>query len=289
MSADINANNSNSLWSLALRSPRYVLGGGALFLFALSLLLNNETKSKRSADALWQAKREVVQTDTPIAANDGKLVAVKGRLKSTKRLIDPDFDVESKAIALKREVLMYQWIEYQHTEGSGRRKRTVYDYELGWSAGYQDSTKFHEPNGHTNPAMKFRSRVIMADDARLGDYVLADAELFNQALPSELDQKSAEFVQGSVVASDLAALAQPLASIPELSNAMSDQGWTKMSGSRYYKGAFLDMSGEPALGDLIVSFSEIPVGSEMTLIGKQQSQQIVPWKANSGDQCALFN
>ena len=283
MSADVNADGGGSIWSMALRSPRRVLGGGAAFLFALSLLITNETSAKRNADALLQAKKEIVTVDAAqlSGANEGKLVAAEGTLKSSKGVIDPDFDVESKAVALKRHVLMYQWIEYTHTEGSGRRKRTVYEYEQGWSDIYQNSNTFHQPDGHKNPEMGTRSRVIMAGDAALGAYKLDDAELFNQALPGD-DDEGSEYIEDSIATSDISQLAHPIGNLRELPSGMQNRGWVKISDSIYYKPARGEVNAEPQLGDLAVNFVEIPIGAELTLIGKQQGNRIAPWKADSG-------
>jgi hypothetical protein len=281
---------NGSTWSQALRRPRQIFGGGGAFLAALSMLVLNETEHKKNADTLLQARSEmvVVAADTLDPALEGKLVSMRGALKSSAGVSDDYFNVSSQAVALKRQVLMYQWLETSYTEGSGKRKQTVYEYELGWSEEYQNSANFHEPAGHTNPAPSLTSRVDIAHDATFGALKFDNAELVSAALPSsdfygyeETDE--GESVINSITQSNLGDLAHKLGTVPELGSALTDIGWQKGE-SDYFKSSSDD--GDEALGDLIVSFQEIRSGEEITWIGQQTGNTLTPWKSSAGK--ALF-
>jgi Transmembrane protein 43 len=275
---------NTSFWSQVWRSPRLIAGGGTAFLAALGMLVNNETSSKHASDMLSQAQKEirVTSADAVDASMEGKLVSLSGTFSSKQGAQDSEFNVRSQGVALKRQVLMYQWIEYAYEEGRRRNRRTVYEYEMGWSDVYQDSSQFNVPQGHTNPPMSMRSQVFIAPDAKLGAYQFTDAELLSAALPVQMGEYMEEAeadLAGSLVKSDLSGISQPISTLPGV-GLKADQGWV-LQENAYYKAT--GNSEEAELGDLYVSFTQVPNGSEITLIGQQEGDQIKPWKADGGE------
>ena len=178
--------DSGFSWGKLISNFRSVMGGGAAFMFAMYLLVNNETDSKTHADALDEAIETVQEISaSPVMANDGKLVAARGKITATQPVVDIDFNVRSNAVGLRRDVSMYQWVEYEDSEGSGRRRKTTYRYEQEFSSVYYDSSQFHQPAGHTNPPQTLKSKVFMALDAKLGTFDLSDPALIDAAFPAD--------------------------------------------------------------------------------------------------------
>ena len=67
-------------------------------------------------------------------------------------LVDPYFNVSTKALKLYRKVEIYQWVENVTTSterGSGGSETTTTDYSYAkeWQEGLVDSSSFHDP-GH---------------------------------------------------------------------------------------------------------------------------------------------
>jgi hypothetical protein len=283
-------NDGTSFWSQVWRHPRLIAGGATAFIAALGLLVSNETSSKHASDTLAQAQSEIRSTGAEAIdpSMQGKLISVSGAFSSKQGAVDPEFGVRSQGVALKRQVMMYQWVESSYTEGRRRNKRTVYEYAMDWSEEYQDSSKFNQPSGHTNPPMPMRSQVIVAPDAKLGAYQFTNGELLSAALPAQYgDYALADETEiaGSIVKSDLSGIAQKVTKLPSI-GLRADQGWfAQEEDASYYKG---DQSAQDyQLGDLYVSFTQIPNGSEVTLIGQQEGNEIKSWQSASGDKLFL--
>ena len=121
-----------------------VLFGGVLILLAPIMLFWNECNSVTTAQSLAEGAAAVVSVspDTIDAANDGKLVHVSGDATTDETLSDADFGVSLKAIKLKREVEMYQWVEKSTTKSSSNSKKTKYTYSKQWRTGLVKSSKF---------------------------------------------------------------------------------------------------------------------------------------------------
>lgn len=95
----------------------------------------------RTARSLDEGMELVVSlpVNTVDPANDGKLVHISGPVEDVPLLVDEDMGVAVRAVALERDVEMYQWHESEHTtehktfSGSIER-RTSYSYSQRWSS-----------------------------------------------------------------------------------------------------------------------------------------------------------
>lgn len=94
--------------------------------------------------------------DPPLSAErvdpnrEGRLVRVRGEL-ANEHLADREFRVSAKGLRLTRVVERFQWIETKHSIAKQRSKRIVYQYDLAWRTGWEDSSRFRQPKGHENP------------------------------------------------------------------------------------------------------------------------------------------
>jgi len=97
---------------------------------------------------------------------------LQGKLQVLKAPRDPDLGITAPAVALLRNVSMYQWQE--HCKGDDC------SYELGWSVQHIDSSKFHVPSGHENKRPPFFNARFFASELRLGDVAVDPAILMGR-------------------------------------------------------------------------------------------------------------
>jgi hypothetical protein len=170
---------SRSWFSRLSDSFKSVLFGLLLMILAPWLLFWNEGRAVDEAAGIQEARGAVVaaRPDPVDPANESKLVHVTGEARTGEALSDPEFGVSAQALTMKRNVEMYQWVESKHTEsrkklGGGEEKVTEYKYRKEWSDEPHESARFRHPEGHTNPAMPWRSATFASTSATLGGFTL---------------------------------------------------------------------------------------------------------------------
>src|SRR5262249_18790706 len=136
---------------------------------------------------------------------------------------------------------MYQWKEDKHEDthdntGGSQTTTTTYSYSEVWSEEAIDSSDFKYPDGHTNPAMPFRSQRFVSSDAKIGAY--------------PLDSSTADQID----------LSKPvrLAAAPD--------GW-RSSGDYIYKGT----NTTPTVGDMRVKYTNLADGTTVSVLAAQSS------------------
>ncbi len=158
----------------------FIVGLG-LFVAAFPLLFWNEGRAVRTEKSLNEGAGAVVSIPASEvnSAFEQKLVHLTGRATTDETLSDPEFGVTApSAIALRRNVEMYQWVEETSTEerkklGGGSERVTTYSYTKKWSNDAIDSSSFREADAHQNPgALPFESRSVGAEKVTLGAFTL---------------------------------------------------------------------------------------------------------------------
>ena len=151
----------------------------------------NEARVPEMGRAMGEAARQVVSIAGERAdpANNGRLVHLTGLAESRDRLVDPLFGIEEIAIALIREVEMFQWHERSRTvtrgPGSGEEPGAVYSYKPEWSGRLIDSNAFVKAEQHSNPAFfPVRSETWRAENVVVGAFQL-NADLIRQIEQAE--------------------------------------------------------------------------------------------------------
>ncbi|KAJ1110747.1 hypothetical protein NDU88_008093, partial [Pleurodeles waltl] len=89
-----------------------------LVVFSLSFYVHftNEGRAVKTAASLDEGLSIVVSLDTVNRVepqNEGRLVHLSGVLSTSKPLNDPNYGISIECVKLKRQVEMYQWIEYE--------------------------------------------------------------------------------------------------------------------------------------------------------------------------------
>ena len=225
-----------------------VLIGLVLFIASFVVLWKNEENGARLANQEKYAEKNAIEAnvDTPQRENDNKLIAISGKLLTDTTLSDENLKVRN-ALVLRRDVEMYQWVEHKHTEkhdklGGGQEETTTYTYKKEWRSSHIDSSKFEQPSGHQNPDFPITSLRLNAPTAILGGYYAGELQTSNIR----------EFM--------------PIVNLPQ-----SDL-YQFIDGKYYSKGASVS---SPKVGDIKISYFWVPSGSEISLIGQQNTNNTI--------------
>jgi hypothetical protein len=162
-----------------------IIFGLLLVVVAGALLFWNEGHAVKAARSLAEGSGVVrtVPADRIAPANDGRLVHVVGMLTASGPVADPEFGMKSHSIRLKRTVEMFQWTETSESEstkkpGGSEQTRTTYKYKRAWSERPVDSEAFHQPRGHANSEMTYRTHYALAPGPRLGAFIVPPEMLY---------------------------------------------------------------------------------------------------------------
>ncbi|WP_422036101.1 TMEM43 family protein [Reyranella sp.] len=246
-----------------------VLIGFIFIVVSIGVLFWNEGRAIRTAQGLAEGAGIVrsVPADRADPANDGRLIHVSGMLSTAGPVSDPDFAMRVRGVRLDRHVEVYQWKEETHSEsrtrlGGGEERTTTYKYVRTWSDKPIDSDRFKEPRGHTNPVMTYQSRESLAPGTRLGAF----------AVPESL-------LRGFGEARRLAATD---AQVNALQNRVTKP--VTVNDGTLYVGR--DPS-EPAIGDMRISFSEVPLQTA-SVVAAQAGSAFAPFPTRTGTTVELI-
>lgn len=222
--------------------------GLVLFLASFVILWKNEANGARLAQQEKYAEKNAIEVtaDTPDRENDNKLIATNGKLLTDASLSDENLMVRN-ALVLKRDVEMYQWVEHKKTEtrdkfGGGEEKTTTYNYIPEWRSKHIDSSNFEYPANHQNPDFPITSLRLNAPNGLLGGYYV------NELQTSNIQKFS------------------PITNLPQ-SNM-----YQIINGKYYSLGA---SESAPKVGDIRISYFWTPSGSEVSIIGQQNSDNTI--------------
>lgn len=239
--------------------------GILMILVAFPLVFWNEGRAVKTARAITEGASSAVhiEPDKVDAANDGGLVHANGKAVTEETLADATFGISQKAIALKRDVEMYQWkenVESKTTKKTGGKKETkkTYTYEKQWSSKAIDSSGFKTTEGHENPgSMLYDSENWRAKTVTLGAFTL------DNSLASSINNWT-----------DLSVTEEMKAKATLESQADK----VKIQSGDYYFGAD---AGAPVIGDLRVSFQVVEPGP-VSVLAEQKGKTLVPDKNSEG-------
>ncbi|MCC8037225.1 MAG: TMEM43 family protein [Bacteroidales bacterium] len=122
------------------QSFKNIISGLVLFIGATCLLWWNEGRAVHTADMLQEAGSAVQPLDNVDQIDNslnGMLVHATGMAMTTDSVRDGLFGIAENALALKREVQYYQWVEKSKSEtkeklGGAKETVTTYTYEQKW-------------------------------------------------------------------------------------------------------------------------------------------------------------
>lgn len=158
-----------------------VIAGICLFILSVYLLFTNEGRAVRTSLSLDEGLSQVVSLHADESLdpqNNNRLVHLSGLLHTAQPLYDPNYGVSVHAVKLKRQVEMYQWVEYTESrdfnENGETKTETTYTYNTEWRSEVINSRHFDQEVGHMNPsAMAVESVTVVAPDVWVGKLFLS--------------------------------------------------------------------------------------------------------------------
>ena len=130
------------------------IGSGFLmFILGTALLWWNEGRAVKTEKMLDEAGNAYVEMENPNkkdASLDGELICGSAMATTEDSLSDAQFGIGAKAIALRRSVEYYQWVEHEQTKredklGGKEVTTTTYTYSKQWVSSSVQSSQFHDP------------------------------------------------------------------------------------------------------------------------------------------------
>nr|XP_057911305.1 transmembrane protein 43 [Doryrhamphus excisus] len=247
------------------------LVGVGLFFLSIYVLFTNEGRALRTALSLDEGLAQVVSLDTFASLdlqNNNRLVHLSAQLRTLQPLHDPNYGVAVQAVKLKREVEMYQWVEYRESkdyqENGETKTETTYSYNTEWKAELINSRNFDKEIGHQNPsAMAAESVTVVAPQVRVGPFTLSEG----------LVEQVNNF--------------QTL-SLRDFTSSDSDPFFT-ISDDYFYH---TQNPKRPEVGDVRVRFSFAGLSGEtsdlgpaqtVSVVAKQRGEKLMPFRTKSGD------
>ena len=252
-------------------SIKGIIVGILMVVAGVGLLFWGEGRAVKRAKALDEGAGVVITVapTAPSAANEGKLVHFTGTAEAFTPLRDEMFGVETPGLKLMREVEMYQWTEDEERQerkkvGGGTETVTTYTYERKWTSRTIDSSRFAEPAGHENPSSKpFDSKTVAADPIVIGDWILGASFVDDLNRSNRLEVGQSE--------------------LDRASEAFRSR--LQLASGGFYLGTD---PGNPQIGDVRVRFSVVSK-AEVSVVGLQQGQNLVPYTAKVGGDIALLD
>lgn len=249
------------------------IGLGISFIgIAVYFLFWNEGNAVRTARALAEGAGQVVSVDSTALdpTLEGQLVHISGPLTLATPLVDTALNVTGPAqtVRLERKVEQFAWIEEKQSTtetklGGGQEKTTQYTYRKDWTDTPASGAEFRLPEGHLNPPMPIRSKVIRQPEGTIGVFAVDDEiSDLGGATPTLLTAEQAQKITRAL------SLEQP----PKL---VAGQLVTS------------DDVTAPRLGDLRVSYHASTIDAA-SVVGVQRGGALVPYTAQNGREIYLI-
>uniref|UniRef100_A0A672FIN3 Transmembrane protein 43 n=1 Tax=Salarias fasciatus TaxID=181472 RepID=A0A672FIN3_SALFA len=170
--------------------------GVGLFFLSIYVLFTNEGRALQTASSLDEGLSQVVSLGPYLRMdleNNNHLVHLTAPLHTSQPLHDPNYRVELQAAKLRRQVEMYQWVEYRESkdyqENGETKTETTYTYNTEWKSELINSRNFDKEIGHQNPsAMAVESVTVVAPEVRVGPFILSKGVYLTESTEADEHQ-----------------------------------------------------------------------------------------------------
>ncbi len=272
---------TESWGSRIIGSIKSVLFGIVLFLAAFVVLWLNEGRAVKTSKGLTEGASVVISVNSEEVdqSNSGKLVHLTGKVTTEESLKDEEFQIDVNALKLRRNVLMYQWVEKTEQKkekqvGGSEKTTTVYNYEKVWKSSIINSADFKIKEGHNNPAgFPYAAYTNAVSTATIGNF-----KMTNSLLSSMND-----FVSYSLSSVDT--LKHKNAKIINEASASLTSGASLSQAVFIGKGS----NTSPEVGDVKISFDIIKSGEDYSIISKQIDNTFEAYKTETGTSIQLIS
>ena len=179
------------------------IGSGFLmFVIGTVLLWWNEGRAVKTEKMLDEAGNAYVEMENPNkkdASLDGELICGSAMATTEDSLSDAQFGIGAKAIAIRRSVEYYQWVEHSQTKredklGGKEVTTTTYTYTKEWVSSPIQSSHFHDP-AYQNKNMvltTFDDAEQYAENVSFGAYKLPESLIHRISSREGMDLAIAE-------------------------------------------------------------------------------------------------
>ncbi|MBR1569206.1 MAG: TMEM43 family protein [Bacteroidales bacterium] len=179
-----------------------IVTGLLLFVVGTVLIWYNEGRAVKTDKLLKEAQGQVVEMPDISTADpsfEGKLIHATGLATTTDSLSDSQFKVGARAIALRRAVEYYQWVESSESTskdkfGGAEETTTTYTYDLQWVSSPISSKEFHDPDYRNENTVKQQVEAYTkyAQNVRFGAYRLNSDQIrsMSGSVPVEVDDST---------------------------------------------------------------------------------------------------
>ena len=245
--------------------------GGGIIMFCLgtALLWWNEGRAVKTEKMLDEAGGAYVEMENPNkkdASLDGELICGTALATTEDSLSDAQFGVGAKAIALRRTVEYYQWVEHAQEKkedklGGKEVTTTTYTYTKEWTSRPVESSQFKDP------AYQAKNKVLTTLDnvEQYAENVSFGAYKLNESLIHSISS-----VEPVVLGYDSTRVA-------ELNKDTTIH--VRVNQNEIYYGS--SASGGPEVGDVRVTFEQI-APAKVTVMAVVDGDSFKPFKAKNG-------
>ena len=297
-------------------------GGFVLFCLATALLWWNEGRAVKTEKMLDEAGNAYVEMENPNkrdASLDGELICGTAMATTEDSLSDAQFGIGAKAIALRRTVEYYQWVEHDeetHEDKLGGKEvtTTTYTYSKEWTNSPVESAEFKDPAYQDKNfvlttiddaeqyaenvswgAYKLNEGLIHRISSREGLNLAISEDLLTQFDKSAktayerfygVKKQPAEQPAETVVLSDSAkVVADSLKAVNDSINATMANADNKKDLEYVHQASnvlyYGRVPGSPEVGDVRVTF-EIVTPAKVTVMAVVDGDSFKPFKAKNG-------
>ena len=270
--------------------------GSGILLFCLgtALLWWNEGRAVKTEKMLDEAGSAYVEMENPNkkdASLEGELICGTALATTEDSLIDKDFGVGAKAIALKRNVEYYQWVEHSQEKkedklGGKEVTTTTYTYTKEWTSRPVESAQFKDP-AYQNKNMVLTTveeAEQYAENVSWGAYKLNESLIHSIRSNEGLDLAIAEDLLKQLDKSAQTAYERFYGVNDSINKAMAaaenkkDLEYVHQAGNILYYGR---VPGSPEVGDVRVTFEKV-VPAKVTVMAVVDGDTFKPFKAKNG-------
>ena len=274
--------------------------GFLLFVLGTALLWWNEGRAVKTEKMLDEAGSAYVEMENPNkkdASLEGELICGTAMATTEDSLSDAQFGIGAKAIALRRTVEYYQWVEHSQTKkedklGGKEVTTTTYTYSKQWVSSPVQSSQFHDP-AYQNKNMVLTTvdeAEQYAENVSFGAYKLPESLIHSISIKQPTQQSAPQ--QPAIPDSVKALLSDSVKAVLDSLQAVSDSINKQMANAENKKDLqyihqasnvlyFGRVPGSPEVGDVRVTFEKV-VPAKVTVMAVVDGDSFKPFKAKNG-------
>lgn len=306
------------------RSFKSIGSGFILFCLATALLWWNEGRAVKTEKMLNEAAGAYVEMENPNkkdASLEGELICGTAMATTEDSLVDAQFGIGAKAIAISRKVEYYQWVEHSESKredklGGKEVTTTTYTYSKEWVSSPIQSSQFKDP-AYQNKNMVLTTvedAEQYAENVSFGAYKLSESLIHSISSSEGMDlaiaedllaqfdkttqtayerfygarqkQQSEPEPEQTVVLSDSAkAVADSIKAVNDSINEAMAKAENKKDLEYVHQAGnvlyFGRVPGSPEVGDVRVTFEKV-VPAKVTVMAVVDGDSFKPYKAKNG-------